>query len=217
MTLLGKNQLHGKFFENLVKETFLKGKNDNAKALDAFDIKACTETGNSPVSVKMTKTETVGLADAYRAFQINHDFKMIVGTYIQDGSMKSIRQIYEFNITASEWETIKGNIPIESISNFNQSIKFFPTGKHKEAREYSKKFKKDIHKQYQSYIDLNPKIDSKNQRRLQCSISIYDLKEIVKDWTPYSYYNFGNYRGIMLPLSFRSEKRRLKKKKGVAS
>lgn len=216
MKLSGENQSHGKLFEIYIRDLFLNGKDDGSKPLDAFDIKACKETCGVPVSIKMTKSETICLADAQRAFSIDHSFKMIVGAYRQEGDEKCVWQIYEFNITADEWSILKGNLDLELIANFNQKIKSYPIGKHSEGRKYSRDFKKKMNEKYNSFLKINPKIDSKNQRRLQCSITLSDLKSVVKNWTPYSRYNFGNYRGMRLPFNFISKRRQFHKKRMVA-
>lgn len=207
MKLTGENQLHGKFFEECVINTYIDG-NYQGKNLDAFDINACESTGNIPVSIKMTKTETVGLADARRAFSLEQDFKMIVAVYKQDRDFKVIWQVYEFNIKASEWACLKGNLDFDIVDNFHKEISSFSEGDHVAARVYAKNRKKEIASQFSSMIKLNPKIDSKKQRRLQCSIDITTLTIMVKDWVPYSQYNFGEYRGIKLPMVIFSKKRK---------
>lgn len=217
MRLRGKNQLHGKFFENLVKDTYLYGKEDGVKAIDAFDIKSCSETGGVPVSIKMTKTGTIGLADACRIFMIEHDFRMVVARYKQEGEMKVVTEIIEFNITGEEWRNIKGDIPNELVFEFRECIKMFPSGSHEEARKYASSSRQFVSNNFNSKIALCPKIDSKSQRRLQCSIGIETLKKSVKNWYCYNKYSTGNYRGLVLPFSFFSPTRKLRKNEKVAA
>jgi hypothetical protein len=217
MVLLGNNQLHGKYFENLVKYSYIGEKDDHIHPLDAFDINACKETGSVPISIKMTKTNTVGLADACRIFSMDTDFRMIVAKYKQDGEMKVVTNIYEFNIKKEEWDAMKGDIPIELVCEFRKCIKMFPENKHPNARRYAKSSCDFIKKNFSYKIQLNPKIDSKKQRRLQCSITLNDLKQSVENWYCYNQYSTGSYRGIVLPFSFFSPKRKLKNTKGVVA
>ncbi len=52
----------------------------------------------------------------------------------------------------------------------------FPKGQHEAARAWAQAQKKSF-ANHTSAISLNPKIDSKSQRRLQCSVSLGTLIE----------------------------------------
>jgi hypothetical protein len=181
------NQLHGIFFEKKIQALYeiYDGSHTNK-----WDIPA--KEGRLPVSIKTTKNNTVGLSDARRIFDIDCDWKLIVGVYKQSGSFKQFVEIREYIITANVFDFVKGTISGEEIENFHNTLLSFPKGHHKKARLWARNKKNELQSK-SSFITLNPKIDSKNQRRLQCSIKMTDLDSII---TPKIYTD--DYMGLKL-------------------
>lgn len=54
-----------------------------------------------------------------------------------------------------------------------------------------------------SFIILNPKIDSKKQRRLQCSVNLEVLKSHIKNYKEYIDF----YKEIQIDIKIKSSKR----------
>ena len=65
------------------------------------------------------------------------------------------------------------------MQEFEEKIKSFPVGEHLEARAYAKNWKKE-NKGKTGLLTINPKIDSKSQRRVQCSINNTVLNKLFK-------------------------------------
>lgn len=173
------NQLHGKKFEDFIKACGLfPGASDSGRTIIAdFDIEARFDrVRHLPTSVKSTGNDTVTLADARRFFSINQDFRMIVGAYEQIEKQKKFAQIHEFILTYAGLEMLRGTLDVAAVTSFHSDIGLgqFPRGSHVEARAWAVGRKAEL-ASHSTRIILNPKIDSKSQRRLQCSVRLGDL------------------------------------------
>ena len=152
-----------------------------------------------PVSIKTCKYGApIGFGDAIRQFENDEDFLLIVGFWKNSGSAKKFVSVKAASVDAKKWKSLfEGKVTIEELKkddledeSKDESEEFFEieskqeslTGskirkldeiikdksiQYKKVRELAKKAKKEI-----TGIDivLNPKIDSKGQRRLQCSL-----------------------------------------------
>lgn len=212
------NQLHGNAFEDLLRPGF-PGSAANPQAHDAvFDFAAGDDPlSGLPTSVKTTGNQTVCLADARRGFDCIEPFRLLVGVYNQSGDTKEVRAIHEFHVTAKEWNDIKGDLTREEVSAFHDGIKSFGLGDHVAGQVWAKAKKRELKSSHPSTaIQLNPKIDSKRQRRLQASIS---LKALIQGIADHNCYTSG-YRGVDLPMvlasSPRERKRRQKTDAGLS-
>lgn len=174
-------QGHGKVFENIIKAAFDASdckRNPNAR----FDIESkFDKCGKLNTSIKTSKNNIICMADARRVFSITTNFRLIVLQYEQCENEKIPKVLYEFLPTTEEWADIKGDLPYKEVEDFHEKIKKFKNGTHEEAREYSKKIKNELLKKYTTSLMLNPKIDSKEQRRLQASINLDTLINHIKN------------------------------------
>ena len=174
------HQLHGKSFEDLIKACGLfRGSSDGGRLPSAsFDIEARFDREHSlPTSIKTSKGIYVSLSDARRFWNIDTNFRMIVGSYKQvTTDRKRFDVIHEFLITPAILNNLRGEVSLNHVTLFHNgiSLKRFSKDKYREARMWAKE-QKNLLSSLSSKIILNPKIDSKMQRRLQCSISINDL------------------------------------------
>jgi len=128
------------------------------------------------LSIKTTKTpDVVCMADALRVFEScgpGDPFHLVVVTYNQSSpTTKTLASIVEIDLTDSR-EYLFGSVTYEDIRELNNLIKAVPSGRRKTAEESKaiKEFNFKI-KNKTGAIILNPKIDSKSQRRLQCSFN----------------------------------------------
>lgn len=192
-------QGHGHAFENMVKGGFPGSSNSHRSATNKFDIeKKFDKSQKLPTSVKTTKSNTITLADARTAFSIDEEFRIVAIKYKQQKNNKVPEKLYEFEITKENWNKIKGQLPIEKITEFHNDIKNVEFGKHNEGRKEAKEIKKELKENYESDIILNPKIDSKNQRRLQASITIENLSKHVEPTIINAENNTIMYRGVSI-------------------
>lgn len=176
-----ERQKHGLKFEDWVKKTF-------------FDIYYTSEWDipeelnpnkrGGPISIKTAKWKgSVYFGDAIRQFDIKTDFTLIVGFWIKISGKKKIVKITESIISKSAWKKFWGSISKEDLLKLDKCIKN-RSKDYRIVRIEAQELKKTLNTK-SSIITLNPKIDSKNQRRLQCSIPFKKFFEyIVKEPKP---------------------------------
>lgn len=134
-----------------------------------------------PVSIKVVKEgQSLGLGDALRQREINHDFLLIIGVWSQNDSGKRWENIIIRSFSEKNWGKLWGPVTADHIHFFDRQIKNRSIDI-KKLRSLAKKIKKQPPFD-QSMIQLNPKIGSSGQRRLQCSIQakIYETWSMPK-------------------------------------
>lgn len=206
---MSNSQIHGKKFEDILKCEF-SGASDNERAnTSKWDIEArFDKSKNISTSIKASGSLIVGMSDARNFFKIEEDFRLLVGIYTQRGFCKNFEEIREYFITKDIFNSIRGDLTLRDIELFHNAIKTKP-GKEgqKVARQISNDFKlKFIDKK--TKLILNPKIDSKSQRRLQCSLNLKTIESI--DNIEFYVYT-ESFRDLMLPISIKSSKREFNK------
>lgn len=172
-------QGHGFTFEKWIHETFF----------DSYKSRSYTEEwdvgkefnvsyGGVPVSIKTAKHGSpVGLGDALRQFRINEDFLLIVGFWRQEENKKRIVNIVAAPITVGLWRSLWHPITSEDLQKLDATIKD-RTLTYQQARTEAQRIKSQP-PFTQAHITVNPKIDSKTQRRLQCSLGFSTLFSAV--------------------------------------
>ncbi len=174
-----RNQLHGKKFEDLIKGCGLfPGASDQSRSSTVgMDIEAKFDrTHGLPTSIKTTGSSIVTLSDARRFWAIDYPFRMLVGTYRQMNERKFFSLIHEFLILPTDLEFLRGNVTAEEVEALHVGISLavIPTGQHQAARVWVQE-KKVALVDRETRVTLTPKIDSKTQRRMQCSLKLADL------------------------------------------
>ena len=104
------------------------------------------------------------------------EYNLIVGQYDQVGDSKVFHTEYEFYITPADYDVLWGKMKREHIDAFVGYIKSIPKGKEaqQETKLARKVFKEEIEDK-QALYTINAKVDSKSQRRVQCSLKISEL------------------------------------------
>ena len=137
-------------------------------------------------SIKTTSSNTICCSDVVR--KMTHtNYRLIVGQYAQVGEEKVFHTEYEFFITPDDDRALWGKMDIQEVREFVDYVKSIPSGK--EAQLSTKFQRQTLQEQAQdssALFKLNPKVDSKKQRRVQCSLHIDKLiaagvKYIKKD------------------------------------
>jgi len=126
-------------------------------------------------SIKTTKNNTICCSDVVRKM-MHTNYRLIVGQYEQVGKEKVFHTEYEFFITPDDNKALWGRMNIEEVREFVDFVKGIPAGK--EAQISTKSERQMLQEQAQdsnALFKLNPKVDSKNQRRVQCSLHIDKL------------------------------------------
>lgn len=163
-------QSFGFVFEKWIRDTFFDGYETNYSAKWDISKESNTKHGNLPISIKTTKySSSINLGDAIRQISIDEDFILINGYWIQEGNYKRIVNVTADAISVMLWKSLWKPLTIDDIKKLDSLIKTYD--KHyTKIRKQAKKLKKSAPYSNCS-ITLNPKIDSKTQRRLQCSIN----------------------------------------------
>jgi len=171
----GEVQRHGVVFEQWVRDTFFDGYQPTSYT-QKWDIPAAANTkhGGVPVNPKATKYRTpLDLGDALRQFDINEPFLLIVGYWVQEPQGKRMVNILTAQVTPAVWRKLWGPVTRADIERLDAVIKDRSLS-YEEARRLAQEMKSRPPFS-ESAIVLNPKIDSKSQRRLQCSLRFEDV------------------------------------------
>ena len=126
-------------------------------------------------SIKTTNNNTICCSDLLRKMK-HKDYNLIVGVYKQVGNQKKFHTEYEFFITPNDYNILWGDMKYDDVESFVNYVKSIPAGK--EAQQSTKSFRNTLQESVQckkALFKINPKVDSKNQRRVQCSLHIDKL------------------------------------------
>lgn len=168
-------QRHGFDFENWVKQTFFA--EYNASYTQKWDVpgeanylaKIPKEFHRLPVSIKTCKFGSpIGFGDALRQYNNDENFLLVVGFWNQDGSYKNFVAVEGVKVSAIDWKNLFLPLSVTDLVLLDSIIKNI--GLHYSEVRRAAKGLKNSDKFKQTKIILNPKIDSKTQRRLQCSL-----------------------------------------------
>lgn len=222
---MSTNQLHGKTFEReVITKCFGFSENEadrfsNTATFDIpFGITTCLHQSGDPVSIKTAavkaaaKRAIVCLSDARRVWSWNQPLVLVVGLYAQDGQEKVFHTVYEFHLrlNSTERAALYGELSLAEVTHFHETLKTYGFGAHVEARAWAKAEKKRLAPRTGA-IQLNPKIDSKLQRRLQCSVALSKLVESCSRTKRFTKDETGTYRGLALPYTVKSSSREFSK------
>jgi hypothetical protein len=168
-------QQHGLVFEQWVRDTFFDGERP-ASYTQKWDIPASANRGHGgvPVNPKAAKYGTpVDLGDALRQFDIDEPFVLVIGYWRQAGPEKRFVNIVAPRVEPAPWRKLWGPVTRADLERLDRTIKdrsLTPA----QARAAALRIK-NAPPFSQSIVVVNPKIDSKGQRRLQCSLRFADV------------------------------------------
>lgn len=178
-------QQHGLVFERWINDTFFDGYRPPGYT-QKWDIPAAVNSahGGLPVNPKAVKYGApVGLGDALQQFDINEPFILILGYWRQTGGEKRFVNLTAVTVTPEQWRRLWGPVTRADLEQLDALIKDRSLD-YREARKRAQAMKRTT-PFTQSILVLNPKIDSKGQRRLQCSLRFKDVfKHLAPDADP---------------------------------
>lgn len=171
-----QSQSHGLVWDSEIREKVFKLPqcvNDTKKYdIDCSDNIYCPDEN---VSIKTTSSTNIDCGDIQRFY--NNDFtenkytNMIVIIYEQRADTKQIKEIIEFKYNEEIRNFLFGTITKEEIEEYNKNIKSIPKGPvPQEIKINYIKAKQELQSRHNMFINISPKVDSKSQRRVQCSI-----------------------------------------------
>ena len=168
-------QRHGLVFEQWVRDTFFEGYQPPGYT-QRWDIpaEANRKHGGMPVNPKLVKHGTaVDLGDAMRQFEIAEPFILVIGFWQQEGGHKRVVNLLAPEISPQLWRELWGPVTLADLRKLDELIKDRRRPV-KELRKLARQMKNSP-PFTQAIIQVNPKIGSDGQRRLQCSIRFRDV------------------------------------------
>jgi hypothetical protein len=197
-------QNHGFKFENEVRKIFKQPEEKNNT--NKWDITKENNIFNSNenISIKMSGNSYICCSDILRFYDINFEEinTIIVGRYKQKGIIKTIYEIIEINYNEKLHKILFGNCNHIELVNY---IKYIKTVNKSDSKEYLNK-KKELQERYRMKIIINPKVDSRNQRRVQCSIPF----KIFKTYSEFIITSSITIRNHKIKLNYKSPRRRFR-------
>ena len=179
-------QSHGFTFEKWVREALFEGYTGNY--MQKWDIPPelnrheliPPDFRNIPVSVKTAKYGSpIALGDVLRPRSIDEPFLMIAGFWKQRSpSEKWFEDIGWVKFNPDDWNTLWGSLSLSQITEIDRVVKNLGTH-YSIVRTLAQEWKTLVASNSGRRIVVNPKIDSKKQRRIQCSLPFHVFWEAV--------------------------------------
>jgi hypothetical protein len=215
--MIRRSQEFGFHIENLVR-TLVHGAPTKKNDVSIHDISKEENTldNTETQSIKTTGGNNIDCGDVLRLFDYNYKEKhtMIVFCYKQESSKRVINRILELNMNEEFKKVLFGSVTREQIEELDKYIKGIPkNGRTKEHSDTYKKMAKQLKEKSNGWISYAPKVDSKSQRRLQCSIR--DLNNFLEKNTSLVLSNTTEcmLRGISFPKEHEGFGERIRHKK----
>lgn len=177
-------QRHGLAFEEWVRVTFFSGYRPSDYT-QRWDIPAAANTrhGGVPVNPKAAKYGgPVDLGDALRQFDIDEPFLLVIGYWRQEGPAKRFVNIVAPRIEPEVWRRLWGPVTRVDLERLDALVKDRSLD-YREVRRRALAIK-NAPPFSEATMALNPKIDSRGQRRLQCSLRFADVFKYLTPDSP---------------------------------
>lgn len=173
-----QSQSHGLFWDNEIRVSVF-GLNQCINDTKKYDIDAEENKFDSQenVSIKTSSNNNIDCGDILRFF--NGDFTkkytILLVRYQQKSDTKCIKEIIEIAYTSQLRNYLFGTATMEILQQYVDFIKAIPNGSVAEEIKKEYKLRKNtLQKNHKMMINISPKVDSKSQRRVQCSIPKID-------------------------------------------
>jgi hypothetical protein len=173
-----QSQSHGLFWDSEIRQKVFglpECKNDTQK----YDV-SCSKNKFNPqenISIKTSGNSNIDCGDIMRFYDRDDetDITIILVRYEQINNKKKIKEIIEINYSDEMRNILFGSVTTDILNEYVQLIKNIPNGTVTEAiKKNYKEQKNKIQETYNMKINISPKVDSKKQRRVQCSITKID-------------------------------------------
>lgn len=177
-------QQHGLVFENWVSDTFFDGHRPDYTGKWDISAESNTRHGGLPANPKAIKYGTpVGLGDALRQFTNNEEYLLIIGYWEQEADRKRFVKIIAPRVSPQVMKKLWEPVRLEDLQRLDAVIKDRSLD-YREARKIAQEIK-STPPFSEALMVVNPKIDSKGQRRLQCSLRFEDVfRYLAPDESP---------------------------------
>jgi len=177
-----QSQGHGLFWDSEIRDKVFglpSCKNDTKKYDICYSENKYDMEEN--ISIKTSSNNNIDCGDILRFYNgdFTHKYTIILIRYVQKDCQKQIKQIIEINYNDELRNYLFGTITEEILTNYVNAIKAIPKGNvSEEIKKTYKKLKTQLQQMYNMNINISPKVVSKSQRRVQCSITKID--ELLK-------------------------------------
>ena len=202
-------QHHGLVFEEWIDDTFFGGYRP-PNYTQKWDIPAAQnkDHGGVPVNPKAVKSGTpVDLGDALRQFDIAEPFILVLGFWRQEGDEKIFVNLVAPRIEPAAWKKLWGPVTRADLEKLDAVIKDKSLTP-EQARAAAQKIK-NAPPFTRATIEVNPKIDSHTQRRLQCSLRFDDVFRLLAPDVDPKPQEHPKLWGVEFPHSVASKPRQL--------
>lgn len=126
-------------------------------------------------SIKTTGSKTICCSDILLRME-HKEYHLIVGVYDQVSNQKVFHTEYDFHITEDDYNKLWGTMTYDTIKEFVDYVKAIPHGKQGQKETLTERNLLQEKVQCKnSLMKINPKVDSKNQRRVQCSFNLDEM------------------------------------------
>ena len=180
-------QAHGNYFEDIkIREItgFSKDEYDSMKDngyTSSMDIVKGLHSDRD-VSVKTAKGRKVDCGDILRR-RSETKYDIIIGVWDQVGDKKIFHTEYTFHIKPEHETLLWGKMSYEKLREFNDYIKSIPEGRTAQQNtKVERQLLKTITEDANAQMKIHPKVDSKKQRRVQCS---FNIDKLIKSGVEY--------------------------------
>tara|TARA_B100000424_G_scaffold257555_1_gene238597 strand:+ start:2417 stop:3067 length:651 start_codon:yes stop_codon:yes gene_type:complete len=180
-------QAHGNYFEDIkIRELtgFSKDEYDSMKDngyTSSMDIVKGLHSDRD-VSVKTAKGRKVDCGDILRR-RSETKYDIIIGVWDQVGDKKIFHTEYTFHIKPEHETLLWGKMSYEKLREFNDYIKSIPEGRTAQQNtKVERQLLKTITEDTNAQMKIHPKVDSKKQRRVQCS---FNIDKLIKSGVEY--------------------------------
>ena len=180
-------QAHGNYYEDLkIREItgFSKDEYDSMKDngyTSSMDIVKGLHSYRD-VSVKTAKGRKVDCGDILRR-RSETEYDIIIGVWDQVGDKKIFHTEYTFHIKPEHETLLWGKMSYEKLREFNDYIKSIPEGRTAQQNtKVERQLLKTITEDANAQMKIHPKVDSKKQRRVQCS---FNIDKLIKSGVEY--------------------------------
>ena len=180
-------QAHGNYFEDIkIRELtgFSKDEYDSMKDngyTSSMDIVKGLHSDRD-VSVKTAKGRKVDCGDILRR-RSETEYDIIIGVWDQVGDKKIFHTEYTFHIKPEHETLLWGKMSYEKLREFNDYIKSITEGRTAQQNtKVERQLLKTITEDANAQMKIHPKVDSKKQRRVQCS---FNIDKLIKSGVEY--------------------------------
>jgi len=217
-----QEQAHGFIRENQIKTLVFELPSMEKQDTNTHDISHTENKFNSneSCSIKTTQSSVICCGDIIRIhdyiYEINSDRKITIIIIQQEqcGDTKRIVNIVEIPFTKEFHNYLfrPDLLHRDDLVCYDKYIREIPPGKkgQQEEKEIRDGWKNSMQEECELGITINPKVDSKKQRRVQCSFSLknINIQKFIKKNSLVDFNKPNICRNIEIPLYISSKKRK---------